>query len=113
MGIGGASEGVLSAAALKCVGGDFQGRLVVRSDEEASALKQRKLDKNTILGINDLVKGDNAMFAATGVTKSDILEGVKYVHGGAVTHSIVMRRQSGTIRFIEANHSFDRKPNYS
>lgn len=112
MGVGGASEGVLSAAALKCVGGDFQGQLVVYGEEDAAAIKQAGFKRDRVLTINDLVKGEETMFAATGVTNSDILKGVQYVQGGAVTHSIVMRRRSGTIRFIEANHSFDRKPNY-
>jgi fructose-1,6-bisphosphatase II len=112
MGVGGASEGVLSAAALKCVGGDFQGKLVVQNEEDAAAVKRAGLKRDEVLKIVDLVRGQETMFAATGVTNSDILEGVKYVHGGAVTYSVVMRRKSGTIRYIEANHSFDRKPNY-
>ncbi len=113
MGIGGAKEGVLSCAALKCVGGDFQGILHVANEEDAAAVKKSGYgDRKRVLRLDDLVKGDNAMFAATGVTRSDILEGVQYRHGGAITHSIVMRRQSGTIRFIQANHSFDRKPHY-
>ena len=114
MGIGGASEGVLSAAALKCVGGDFQGQLYVQNKDDTAAIKSARFgDKNRILGIDDLVKGDKTMFAATGVTKSDILQGVQYKQGGAITHSIVMRRKSGTIRIIEASHSFDRKPSYA
>jgi fructose-1,6-bisphosphatase II len=113
MGVGGAKEGVLSCAALKCVGGDFQGILHVANEQDAEAVKQAGFgNRKRVLRIDDLVKGDNTMFAATGVTRSDILEGVQYRHGGAVTHSIVMRRQSGTVRFIQANHSFDRKPHY-
>jgi len=114
MGIGGSDEVVLSAAALKCVGGDFQGQLVVRNEEEARMLKRSGFGRrDKVLKIDDLVKGSNTMFAATGVTKSDILQGVRFRQGGAVTHSVVMRSKSGTIRFIEANHFFDRKPNYS
>ena len=113
MGIGGAMEGVLSAAALKCVGGDFQGQLHVGNEDDAAALKRKNFSKDKIYGIEDLITGENLMFAATGVTNSDILQGVHYRQGGAVTHSVVMRRRSGTIRFIQANHSFDRKPNYS
>jgi fructose-1,6-bisphosphatase II len=114
MGIGGANEGVLSAAALKCVGGDFQGRLYVRNDEDAAALKRAgKTARDRVYQINDLIKGDQVMFAATGVTRSDILQGVQYRQGGAITYSIVMRRKSGTIRFIQANHFFDQKPNYA
>lgn len=112
MGIGGATEGVLAAAALKCVGGDFQGQLEAQGEDDVGTLKRAEIDKGKVLGIDDLVSGNMLMFAATGVTKSDILQGVQYRQGGAVTHSIVMRRKSGTIRFIEANHSFDRKPNY-
>jgi fructose-1,6-bisphosphatase class II len=113
MGVGGAKEGVLSCAALKCAGGDFQGVLHMASDEDVSALERSGIrDKRRVYGIKDLIKGDKVMLAATGVTNSDILRGVQYRHGGAVTHSIVMRMQSGTIRFIEANHSFDRKPRF-
>lgn len=114
MGIGGANEGVLSAAALKCVGGDFQGKLHVRNEEDAAAIKRSNFgNKNRVLGMNDLIRGDITMFAATGVTKSDILRGVRYTKDGGATHSVVMRRKSGTVRFIEANHSFDRKPDYA
>lgn len=113
MGIGGAKEGVLSCAALKCVGGDFQGQLHAATEEDVAAIKRSGIgSRKRVFGIDDLIGGDNAMFAATGVTKSDILEGVRYRQGGAVTHSIVMRRQSGTVRFIKASHSFDRKPHY-
>jgi len=113
MGVGGAKEGVLSCAALKCAGGDFQGMLHVTSEEDAAALDRAGIkNKKRVYGLKDLIRGENVMFAATGVTNSDILRGVQYRHGGAVTHSIVMRRQSGTIRFIEASHSFDRKPRY-
>ncbi len=113
MGVGGAKEGVLSCAALKCAAGDFQGMLHVVSDKDAAALERAGIrNKGRVYGIKDLINGDKVMFAATGVTNSDILRGVQYRHGGAVTHSIVMRRQSGTIRFIEANHSFDRKPRH-
>lgn len=113
MGIGGAKEGVLSAAALKCVGGDFQGQLVVQDDKERGLLEKAGASAERVLGMKDLIRSEMLMFAATGVTKSDILSGVQYHKGGAMTHSIVMRSRSGTIRFIEANHSFDRKPNYS
>ncbi|MCK4775814.1 MAG: class II fructose-bisphosphatase [Candidatus Krumholzibacteria bacterium] len=113
MGVGGAKEGVLSCAALKCAGGDFQGMLPVTSEEDAAALDRSGIkNKKRVYGLKDLIHGEKAMFAATGVTNSDILRGVQYRHGGAVTHSIVMRRQSGTIRFIEASHSFDRKPRH-
>ena len=114
MGVGGAKEGVLSCAALKCVGGDFQGLLHISNEDDSASLKKAGItNKNQVYGIDDLIIGDRALFAATGVTKSDILQGVQYHHGGAVTHSVVMRRQSGTVRFIQANHSFDRKPHYA
>lgn len=112
MGVGGSNEGVLSAAALRCVGGDFQVQMYIRDDNDRQALDDAKFDKDTVLGIGDLIRGGRALFAATGVTNSDILQGVHYRQAGAVTHSIVMRASSGTIRFIQANHSFDRKPTY-
>ena len=113
MGIGGANEGVLTAAALKCVGGDFQGQFYIQDDDEAHSLKKAGFAPDKVLTINDLLSGNQVMFAATGVTNSDMLRGVQYRQSGAVTHSIVMRGKSGTIRFIEAQHSFDRKPNYA
>lgn len=112
-GTGGAPEGVIAAAALRCVGGDFQGRLVFRTDKEkerARAMGVKNLDR--IYGISDLASGD-VMFCATGVTQGTLLNGVRFFHGGAKTHSVVMRSRSGTIRFIEAEHHFDRKPDYS
>jgi fructose-1,6-bisphosphatase II len=112
LGSGGAPEGVLAAAALRCTGGDFQGRLVFRNDEEkerAKVMGITALDKKW--NLTELAKGD-VMFAATGVTSGDLLKGVRYFKGGAHTHSIVMRSKSGTIRMIDAEHHFDRKPNY-
>jgi fructose-1,6-bisphosphatase II len=111
-GSGGAPEGVLAAAALRCTGGDFQGRLLFRNDgerERGAAMGIKELDRKW--GLTDLARGD-VMFAATGVTSGDMLKGVRFFKGGAHTHSIVMRSKSGTIRFIEAEHHFDRKPNY-
>ncbi len=112
LGSGGAPEGVLSAAALRSLGGDFQGRLIYKNDGErdrAKAMGIADLDKKWSLG--ELAKGD-VMFAATGVTTGDLMKGVRFFKGGAHTHSIVMRSKSGTIRTIEAEHHFDRKPNY-
>lgn len=111
-GTGGAPEGVLAAAALRCVGGDLQGRLVARDDgdrERCHKMGIDNIDKKWTL--NELAKGD-VMFAATGVTSGDMLKGVRYFKGGAETHSLVMRSKSGTVRFIEAEHHFDRKPHY-
>lgn len=111
MGTGGAPEGVLAAAALQCLGGKFLGRLVFRNDGErvrAERVGIRNFDR--IYTINDLARGDNVMFAATGVTRGTMLQGVRRFPGGAVTHSVVMRSKSGTIRKIESHHNFTRKP---
>jgi len=109
MGIGGAPEGVLGAAALRCVGGDMQGRLAFRNENEKErALKMGIKDLNKIYGIQELAAGD-VIFVATGVTSGDYLNGVEFFHGGAKTHSVVMRSKTGTIRYIEANHYFNYK----
>jgi fructose-1,6-bisphosphatase II len=111
-GIGGAPEGVIAAAALRCMGGDFQGVFVPRNEEEIARARQMGVeDINKVMGIEDLAKG-NVMFVATGVTDGSLLDGVKFKPWGAVTHSIVMRSESGTIRHIEAEHHFDKKPRY-
>lgn len=110
IGSGGAPEGVLAAAALQCIGGQMQGRLVFRNDDEKSrAAKAGITDLNRKYGMNDLAHGD-VMFAATGVTNGTMLRGVRRFAGGATTHTVVMRSKSGTVRFIEANHNFRRKP---
>lgn len=106
MGIGGTPEGVIAAAALKCMGGHIEGRLWPRSEEDRAAIKAAGLDCDTILGTEDLVKGDDVFFAATGVSDSDLVQGVRYYAGGASTSSIVMRARSGTVRYIETNHSW-------
>lgn len=112
LGSGGAPEGVISAAALRCMGGDFQGRLIFRnSDEKERAGKMGVKDLNRIYGIQDLASG-HVMFCATGVTQGTFLNGVRFFSGGAKTHSVVMRSESGTVRTIEAEHHFDRKPRY-
>ena len=110
MGVGGAPEGVLAAAALKCLGGDMQGRLVFMNQEErdrASAMGIEDFDR--IYSIEDMARED-VVFAATGVTSGDLLTGVRYYSGGAETHSVVMRSRSRTVRFIQARHRFDHKP---
>jgi fructose-1,6-bisphosphatase II len=112
MGIGGSVEGVLAAAALACVGGDIQARFHARDAAEKAALERSGLDGGRVLRAKDFVRGENTMFAATGVTNSDVLPGVQFVPGGAVTHSLVMRSKSGTVRHIRAHHRFDRKPVY-
>lgn len=112
-GIGGAPEGVLAAAALRCFGGEFQGRLHFRNENEKErAIKMGIEDTTKKFAIDELAKGD-VMFAATGVTSGDMLKGVRYMRGGATTHSVVMRSQTGTVRFIDASHQFDRKPKYA
>ena len=111
-GIGGAPEGVLAAAALRCINGDMQGRLRPRNDDEiARAKKMGITDINKVYKIDELAHG-HLMFAATGVTNGDFLKGVRYFGGGASTHSLVMRSLSGTVRYIEAVHHFDTKPKY-
>ncbi len=112
MGTGGAPEGVIAAAALRCMGGDFQGRLAFRNEEEkARARTMGVQDLEKVYRIDELAKG-NVMFCATGVTQGTFLNGVRFFSGGAHTHSVVMRSESGTVRFIEAEHQFDRKPRY-
>lgn len=110
VGSGGAPEGVLAAAALQCIGGFMQGRLLFRNDDEkARAAKAGITDLNRKYGLNDLAHGD-VMFSATGVTGGAMLPGVRRFAGGAVTHSMVMRSKSGTVRIIEARHNFRIKP---
>ena len=112
LGIGGAPEGVLAAAALRCVGGDMQGVLKFRNDDEvARAARMGIKDGNRVLGIEDLARGD-VMFAATGVTDGFLLRGVRFTGTGAETHSVVMRSRSGTVRFIRARHHFHHRPDY-
>ena len=111
-GIGGAPEGVISAAALRCMGGDFQGIFRPRNDEEIERAREMGIDDiNRVFQIDELAKG-NVMFAATGVTSGSFLDGVTFKPWGAITHSMVMRSESGTIRHITAEHHFDRKPRY-
>ena len=110
VGTGGAPEGVLAAAALQCTGGAMLGRLVFRNDDEkARAEKWGITDLDMIYKTGDLAKGDNVMFAATGVTDGSMLRGVRRFAGGAKTSSLVMRSKSGTIRRVEAEHNFERK----
>jgi fructose-1,6-bisphosphatase class II len=111
-GIGGAPEGVIAAAALRCLGGDFQGVFKPRNDDEVVRAKQMGIeDIDKVLHIDTLASG-NVMFVATGVTDGSLLDGVKFKSWGAITQSIVMRSQSGTIRHIQAEHHFDKKPRY-
>jgi len=107
-GIGGTPEGVIAAAALKCMGGEIQGRLWPRNDAEKSAALAAGYDLDRVLTTDDLVQGDNCFFAATGVTDGELLKGVRFHPGGASTASLVMRSHSGTVRFIEARHRLDK-----
>lgn len=110
MGSGGAPEGVLAAAALRCIGGQMQGRLMFENDEQiARAREMGVTDPNRIYELEDMAKGD-VMFAATGVTTGPMLRGVRHFGSGAVTHSIVMRSKSGTVRYVEGHHNFALKP---
>jgi len=112
LGIGGAPEGVIAAAAMRCIKGDFQGVLVPRNDDDVERAKKMGIqDINKIFTMNELASGP-VMFVATGVTDGSLLKGVQFKSWGAVTHSLVMRSKSGTIRTIEAQHHFDRKPVY-
>jgi len=111
LGSGGAPEGVLAAVALKCLGGEFQGRLLPQNAEELERCKKMGIgDVSRILMMEDLVKGDDAIFAATGVTDGELLKGVRYKGDMGTTHSMVMRAKSGTVRFIEGKHSLNKKP---
>jgi len=113
MGIGGAPEGVIAAVALKCLGGEIQGRLKFRNEEEKQRAKKMGItDFDKKLTIDDMICSNEAMFAATGVTDGTILKGVSFMSHGAKTHSIVMRAKTKTVRFIEARHSFEHFPDY-
>lgn len=114
VGIGGAPEGVLAAAAVKCLGGEFQGRLVPQTQEEAARAEGMGLaDVRAVLTLEDLVRGPDVIFAATGITGGDLLRGVHYVSGGrARTHSVVMRATTGTVRFVDATHVLEKKPGF-
>ncbi len=103
-GVGGTPEGVIAAAALKCMGGELIGRLWPRDEAERSAAEAAGYDLSRILTTDDLVAGDNCFFAATGITDGNLLQGVHYIRGGATTQSLVMRSLSGTVRMIEATH---------
>jgi len=110
-GSGGAPEGVLAAVALKCLGGEIQGKLLPQNDEELQrCLKMGLTNPHQVLHMDQLVKGDDAIFAATGVTDGELLKGVRFQGTRATTHSVVMRAKTGTIRFIEGNHRLEKKP---
>ena len=112
-GVGGTPEGVIIAAAMKCMGGDFQGRLWPQDDDERAATIAAGYDTDRVLTCDDLVQGDNCFFAATGITDGEVLKGVHYDRNGATTQSLVMRSKSGTVRLIDAHHRLDKLSEFS
>ncbi len=110
MGVGGAPEGVLAAAGLKCIGGDMQARLMPQNEDEVKRAREMGItDVNASLKIEDLAAGDQIIFSASGVTDGEMLDGVRFEEEQAITHSIVMRAKTGTIRLVEAVHKLDQK----
>jgi fructose-1,6-bisphosphatase II len=113
LGIGGTPEGVISAAALTCLGGSIQGRLYPRTDDERRALRDQGFDLDAVLTTEDLVSGQDVFFAATGITDGSLLGGVRYFPDGATTFSMSMRSRSGTVRYVEAQHQFEKLERFS
>jgi len=113
MGIGGTPEGVISACALKCMGGEIQGKIYPRNDDEIKRGNDAGYDLKKVFTIDDLVANDNVFFAATGITDGELLDGVQYYGSGARTHSLVMRSKSGTVREIIARHRLDKLQTFS
>jgi fructose-1,6-bisphosphatase II len=111
MGIGGAPEAVITAAAFKCFGGDLQTRLWLRNDEERRVAESKHIDVSKVFTIDDLVQGHDVLFSITGITDGELLDGVKFVHGGVTTHSMVMRAASGTVRWIHSHHKLSKLQN--
>jgi fructose-1,6-bisphosphatase II len=112
-GIGGTPEGVIAAAAMKCMGGEIQGRLWPRNEGERDVAIDAGYDLDRVLSTNDLVSGDNCFFAVTGITDGEVLKGVHYDARGATTQSLVTRSKSGTSRLINARHQLDKLSRYS
>ena len=113
LGIGGTPEGIITAAAIRCMGGEIQATLTPKDDEERQRAIDRGHDLDRVLTTEDLVSGDNVFFCATGVTDGDLLKGVRFFGGGCTTQSIVMRSKSGTVRMIEAYHRLSKLNEYS
>jgi len=113
LGTGGTPEGVLAAAALKSMGGELQGRLVVRNDQERQVAIEGGYDLDAVLETDDLVRGDNCFFAATGITDGELVQGVRYHDVGATTQSLVMRSRSGTVRLVSARHPLNKLREFS
>lgn len=113
LGIGGTPEGIISACAMKCLGGTIQGRLWPKDDDEKQKAIDAGHDLDRVLSTHELVTGDNCFFVATGITTGSLLKGIRYYAGGATTYSLVMRSKSGTIRTIEAEHRLDKLRTYA
>jgi fructose-1,6-bisphosphatase II len=113
LGVGGTPEGVIAAAAMKCMGGEIQGRLWPRNDDERSAAIAAGYDLDRVLRTDDLVSGDNAFFSLTGITDGEVLKGVHYDARGATTQSLVMRSRSGTVRMVSARHRLQKLRGFS
>jgi fructose-1,6-bisphosphatase II len=113
LGVGGTPEGVIAAAALKCMGGELQGRLWPRNDDERDEALRLGYDVSKVLDLDDLVQGDNCFFAATGITDGELLRGVRYDSRGSSTESLVMRSKSGTVRRIDARHRLKKLAQYA
>ncbi len=112
-GIGGTPEGIIAAVALKCMGGEIQGRLWPRNDEEKKLAQAQGYDFDRVLTIDDLVRSKNCFFAATGVTDGELMRGVRFGSNGAYTHSLVMRSKSGTVRRVDAHHKLEKLQEFS
>jgi len=112
-GIGGTPEGIITAAALRCMGGEIQAQLAPKDDAERQKALDAGYDLDQVLTTGDLVSGDNVFFCATGVTDGDLLKGVRYEPGGCTTQSIVMRSKSGTLRMVEGFHRLTKLNEYS
>ncbi|MCB0078209.1 MAG: class II fructose-bisphosphatase [Anaerolineales bacterium] len=112
-GIGGTPEGVVTACAMKCLGGEIEGKMWPRDETERHAAIEQGIDLERVYGTHDLCAGDNVFFAATGITDGQLLQGVRFVRGGAKTQTLVVRSRSGTIRFVEATHRWDKLMTYS
>jgi fructose-1,6-bisphosphatase II len=113
LGVGGSPEAVITAAALKCLGGEIQCKLWPRDERERQYAADCGRDLQAVLTMEDLVKSDNVFFSATGITRGELLDGVHYYGGGARTASVVMRSKSGTIRYVTATHRWDKLMRFS
>ena len=113
VGIGGTPEGVITACAIKCLGGVIQGKLWPKDDEERARAIDAGHDLSRVLTTNDLVTGDNVFFVATGITDGELMDGVRFKGGNPTTHSIVMRSKSGTIREVKSEHALSKLGTYA